>query len=122
MAGEPEPGSAREVARKDMELMIEAATKLRDDLDGHVSINQEILDGLGRVGELGTALERVKAAQWRLSLTDSLSRYELIRHRARLSLIAVGIEEGMTVSDVAEHWGISRQLAGRYLRDIKESS
>ena len=55
-----------------------------------------------------------------MALTDSLARYELLRHRARLSLIAVAVEEGMTVADIADQWRISRQLAARYLRDIEE--
>ena len=100
--------------------MMEAAEKLRDDLQGHVEINRVVLDALEQVGELAAALERVQAGRWRQTLTDSLARYELVRRRARLSLVAVGVEEGMTASDVAEVWSISRQLAARYLRDIEE--
>jgi hypothetical protein len=98
--------------------MIEAAAKLRDDLQGHVEINRVVLDALEQVGGLAAALERVQAGHWRLTLTDSLARYELLRRRARMSLVALGVEEGMTTSEVAEVWGISRQLAARYLRDI----
>jgi alkylation response protein AidB-like acyl-CoA dehydrogenase len=103
-----------------MALMMEAAAKLRDDIQSHGEINREVVRALGQVGALAPALERVQAGRWRLTLTDSLARYELLRHRARLSLIAVGVEEGMTVADVAEKWGISRQLAARYLRDIEQ--
>jgi hypothetical protein len=102
-----------------MALMMEAAAKLRDDLERHVEINREVVQALEQVGALGAALERIQAGEWRTRLTDSLARYELLRHRARLSLIAVGMEEGMTVADVAEQWSISRQLAARYLRDIE---
>lgn len=101
--------------------MIEAAAKLRDDLQSHVEINRAVLDALEQVGGLAAALGRVQAARSRLTLTDSLARYELLRRQARLSLVAVGVEEGMTASDVAELWGISRQLAARYLRDIERS-
>jgi hypothetical protein len=121
MAAESGSSPARDAARRDIELMIEAAAKLRDDIQHHVEINRVVLDALDQVGGLGAALERVQAGRWRLTLTDSLARYELLRHRARLSLVAVGIEEGMTTSDVAEQWRISRQLAARYLRDIDRS-
>lgn len=101
--------------------MIEAAAKLRDDLQSHMDINRVIIDALDQVGGLAAALERVQAGRWRQTLTDSLARYELLRRRARLSLVAVGVEEGMIASDVAEVWSISRQLAARYLRDIEGS-
>ena len=120
MPDESGSSAAREAARRDMALMMEAAAKLRDDIHAHVEVNRKVVEALEQVGALGAALERVQAGRARMTLTDSLAHYELLRHRARLSLMAVGVEEGMTVADVAEHWEISRQLAARYLRDIEQ--
>ena len=68
--------------------------------------------------QLATVLERAGSRTWRPRLTESLTAYERLRHRARLGLIALGVEQGMTVTDVQRHWAITKQLANRALRQI----
>jgi hypothetical protein len=53
----------------------------------------------------------------RHSLTGSIEQLESARHQSRLSLVAVGLREGMTIGDFGRIWGISRQLASRYARE-----
>jgi hypothetical protein len=65
-------------------------------------------------------LEGAASRTWRPRLTDSLTTYERLRHRARLRLIALGAAEGMTVADVQYHWSITKQLANRSLREIDQ--
>jgi hypothetical protein len=114
------PAEATEARRKavlEMEQLLHAASDLRDDLDGHIGVCKEIIEGLGREEDLGVVLDRVRSHEWRPKLTDALTTYERLRHRARLRLIALGVAEGMTVDDVERHWSITRQLANRSIRD-----
>ena len=102
-----------------MELLLHAAEALRADLDGHVAVCRGVIDGMERGEELGGVLDEVDARTWRPRLTDSLGDYERLRKRARLRLIALGVAEGMTVTDVERHWSITRQLANRSMREAE---
>jgi hypothetical protein len=49
----------------------------------------------------------------RRQVTETIEEFEAARHRLRLALMAVGREEGASISDVGRVLGISRQLASR---------
>jgi len=111
---------ARQRALQEMEQLLEAATALRKDLEGHEAVCREIIAGVRGGGSLASVLDGAGSRTWRPRLTDSLSTYERLRHRARLRLIALGVAEGMTVTDVEYHWSITKQLANRALREIEQ--
>jgi len=116
-AGAGDGPAARERALEEMEQLLEAATTLRRDLEGHEEACRAIIAGVRRDEPLATVLEDASSRTWRPRLTDSLTAYERLRHRARLRLIALGAAEGMTVGDVQYHWSITKQLANRALRE-----
>jgi hypothetical protein len=107
-------------AEQDMERMLAAALTLLVDLEHHVAVNRDILEGMRRHENLGEVLDRSGSGALRRRLTESLTAYERSRHRARLRLIALGIEEGMTLAEIQDRWAITRQLAQRAMRDIAE--
>jgi hypothetical protein len=107
-------------AEEEMIRLIEAAGNLRSDLEHHEAVCRTILEGI-RIGDpLGPVLEATGSSTWRPRLTESLGLYERLRHRARLRLIAVGLAEGMTSSDIQYYWAITRQLASRAVREVAE--
>ena len=53
----------------------------------------------------------------RAVITDAMLRFERLRHASRLSLFALGAEEGVTKAEVSDALGISRQLVERWLRE-----
>ena len=55
----------------------------------------------------------------RRSVSDAMSELESARHRFRLALVAVAIDNGMTAGQVGEAFGFSRQLASRYLKEAR---
>ncbi len=55
----------------------------------------------------------------RRSVSDSMNELEAARHRFRLALVAVAIDNGMTAGQVGEAFGFSRQLASRYLKEAR---
>jgi hypothetical protein len=119
LAGAEEPDT-RAKAERDLERMLESEIALLDDLEHHVVVTRQILEGVRRRDDLDEVLARARSGEWRRRLTDSLTAFERNRHRARLRLIALGTEKGMTLTEVQEHWAITRQLAQRALRDIDE--
>jgi DNA invertase Pin-like site-specific DNA recombinase len=65
-----------------------------------------------------SALANAEAGRTRQSLTADLEVLERARHASRLSLIAAGVAEGMSINSISRAWGISRQLASRYVREV----
>ena len=113
-------GVVRDRAVREMEQLLDAAEVLRADLDEHVGVCRVIIDRIRAGEEVGPTLEGVRSDKLRPKLTDSLTVYERLRHQARLRLIALGVEEGMSSADIQRHWSITRQLASRALQEVRE--
>jgi len=81
---------------------------------------------------IGTMLERevpvrevmsaFAAADLRQRMSECLSAYEEARNHVRVDLAALAKAEGMTISELARLWGVSRQLVSRYLRQSEANS
>ena len=117
--GGGQAAAARRRAILEMERLLEAADALRQDLDGHVEVCRAVLEGIRREDDLGMVLDEAGSRTWRPRMTDALTSYERLRHRARLRLVALGLAEGMTVADIQRHWSITKQLANRSIREAE---
>ena len=62
-------------------------------------------------------LPEVQADSWRAAVTDAIRGFEAARHRVRLLLVAIEVEEGRSIGEVARSWGVSRQLASRWVQE-----
>jgi len=69
---------------------------------------------------LDQALTELNTAQRRLKMTDMLSEFDECRHRVRVSITAAGLEEGMSIGDIGRAFGVSRQLAARFAKEVRE--
>ena len=86
----------------------------------HEVISQRIVASVEEDRQpLGKALQATKSSQWRTSLSTSIRNFEHLRRQARLSLIVLGLDEGMTTQDLARELGVTRQLMQRYLKEIE---
>ena len=81
-------------------------TKARRSLDGGDTVE--------------TALTKARAAETRESITVALDDFEKCRHVSRLSLIAAGLDDGMSINALGKAWGVSRQLISRYVNIIRK--
>jgi len=99
-------------ARRDAALFLKSV--LEDDVAGFD-------DGLAGIEE-GRALEILvppTAGIARLAVSDALNSFEAARHRYRLALVALAVDNGMTARQIADSFAFSRQLASRYLKEAK---
>ena len=55
----------------------------------------------------------------RRTVTDAVAEFECARHRFRLALVAVGVDNGMSGADIGAALAFSRQLASRYLQEAR---
>jgi len=68
---------------------------------------------------LSQALTELNTAERRTRMTDMLSEFDESRHRLRLSITAAGLEEGMSIGDIGRAFGVSRQLAARFAKEVR---
>ncbi len=86
---------------------------LRERIDAWEATSRGIEVGLGHGSTIAECLESQRSAKRRRETTDAFGEFERLRHDARLAMINLAVSEGMSKSDIARAWGISRQWAGK---------
>lgn len=83
---------------------------------------------LSRFDEVMTAIDSGRAmdilgpagvGQVRQAVSDAIVEFESARHRFRLALVALAVDNGMNARRIAEAFAFSRQLASRYLKEAR---
>jgi hypothetical protein len=97
-------------ARRDAAVRLQ--TVLADDVSQYEGGMAAIRAGLAKdilVPPVGGTIRR--------GVSEAMAELEAARHRFRLALVAVGIDNGMTAGQIGAAFGFSRQLASRYLKE-----
>ncbi len=113
-------GSAHDLklsAADGIEELIGATAILRSELNGHEVICRRLLNEVRVDHDMTGVLPDIHADSWRSAVTDAIRGFEAARHRVRLLLVAIEIEEGLSIGEVAKSWGVSRQLASRWVQE-----
>lgn len=93
--------------------LVEVAALLRAQLQGYEKTMTKIAARLEN-GEPGIAASTGTGIPGqRRHVTEAIEEFEAARHRLRLALFALGMEEGASMSEIGRVLGISRQLASR---------
>jgi hypothetical protein len=120
----PRPGGTRELTVYELEVA-EAMTVRRD---AAVHLQTVLADDVAqydggmaaiRAGLAKDILVPTVGGTIRRSVSDAINELEAARHRFRLALVAVAVENGMTAGQIGEAFGFSRQLASRYLKEAR---
>jgi hypothetical protein len=64
-------------------------------------------------------LDRSVGGSARRTVTDAVAEFEAARHRTRVALVAVGVDNGMSGAEIGQALSFSRQLASRYLAEAR---
>ena len=112
----------REVALADPESLLRSAEDLAVCLRATTATYQKALEALASGMGVAPVLREVGAGDTRQRLTAALAEFEQRRHVSRLSLVAAELDEGSTIHDISRTWGISRQLASRYVNGIRSEA
>lgn len=111
--------SLRDEAVRDVEALILGVDQLSEHLRSIRDTYTELRRILEEGGSVAGALRAVGADEARQAMTAVLDDFERRRHDSRLSLIAADLDEGSTINEISRTWGISRQLASRYVKAIR---
>jgi hypothetical protein len=107
----------RRSAADSIEELIGATSVLRTELNAHEATCRKVLDEVRVDHAITGVLPQVQADTWRSAVTDAIRGFEAARHRVRLLLVAIEVEEGRSIGEVARSWGVSRQLASRWVQE-----
>jgi hypothetical protein len=108
---------AVEAVEELIEALVDAGAEIRN-------TEQALRLALKRVQEdeeLETVILMVQPAGLRQSLNDALEVVNQKRHTTRLKVFALALERGHSIAEMGRSWGISRQLASRYVREAAAS-
>jgi hypothetical protein len=72
-----------------------------------------------RGGDVASALIDMHPEESRHKVNDSLLHLDHCRHDVRVKVFALALEGGMTVDQLSEVWGISRNLAARIAKEAR---
>ncbi len=109
----------RSSASSGLEELIEVTAALRRQLAVHESLCRRVLADVDGQVPVGRALTEVRADSWRSTVTTAIQEFEVTRHRARLALVAMSLQDGMSIAEIARAWGVSRQLASRWVQECR---
>ena len=96
-----------------------ASGELREELLANERATDVMVEGLARGVPVDQMLDRVDSERIRPQLTGSLQNFERLRRRARIRMVAVALEQGLTVEDIQQRWAITRSLAVRNIREAR---
>ncbi len=94
--------------------------------DAAVHLQQVLIDDVAsyeggmQVVKGGGAMDYLDPAvggNLRQGVSDAMTAFEATRHRFRVALVAVAVDNGMTGAQIGEAFAFSRQLASRYLKE-----
>ncbi len=116
---EPSPTSARGRVVGALRELQQVSADLRDELRANEKATDVMVEGLVQGVPLEQLLDTVNSERMRPQLTGSLQSFERQRRVARLRMIALALEQGMSVEDIQRRWAITRSLAVRNIREAR---
>lgn len=93
--------------------LVECSALLRQHLQQYERAMLKIAKRLEDGGRGVSASAGTSIPTQRRQVTEAIEEFEASRHQLRLSLFALGQEEGASISEIGRVLGISRQLASR---------
>ena len=100
-------------ARRDAAVHLQAV--LADDIEQYDGGVAAIRAGYARY-----MLDSSVGGNIRQSVSEAMGELEAARHRFRLALVAVALDNGMTAGQIGAAFAFSRQLASRYLKEARQ--
>ena len=98
-----------------------ALRRLIEQLEAQLAWNGNLIDQLGRDVPLPDALVANESAQCSVSMTRELAAFDRARFDMRVGLARTLRSQGLSNSDIAEAFGVSRQLVHRFLASDGDS-
>jgi hypothetical protein len=104
-------------ATSSLKELLDALAEARDEIRRSEQGIRRTLRKVERGERLAVVVISDEPSESRQSFDDAMEALTALRHRARSLIFALAVEEGLSIGEVGRTWGISRQLASRYVRE-----
>ena|GEM_PF-963472 len=101
----------------DVRRYTEAGERLIERLQIQNRWNQDDIDRLSAGSTLMESVRATDSAARSRDLTTILAAFEESRREIRASVVAAALAEGATIVEISEIFGVSRQLANRFVKE-----
>jgi len=102
-----------------IERYSEAGDRLAERLAAQRTWNDEDIERLRDGVTLAESTAQTGSADRSRDLTRIMADFERSRREIRAAVVAAALGEGMTITEVAEIFGVSRQLANRFVKEAR---
>ncbi len=102
-----------------VERYTQAGDRLIERLQAQRVWNLEDIEHLRDGMTIATSTRDTRSAERSRDLTRIMDEFEQSRREIRVAVVAAALEEGMTISEIADIFGVSRQLANRFVKDAR---
>lgn len=96
-----------------------ACDRLIERLEAQRAWNIEDMGHLREGATMSLSTKQTRSADRSRDLTRILAEFEQSRREIRAAVVAAALAEGMTISEIADIFGVSRQLANRFVKDAR---
>lgn len=97
----------------------EAGDRLKERLEAQRAWNDTDIERLREGVSLSQSSRSTRSADRSRDLTRIMAEFEKSRRDIRAAVVAAALDEGMTIAEIADIFGVSRQLANRFVRDAR---
>jgi DNA-directed RNA polymerase specialized sigma24 family protein len=102
---------------EELDTLQEAQRRVQLALDNSTAALEVAREHVKRDGNVSDFAGLLQPAPLRATLSGALTDFEQSRHRAQRILFRLLHYEGMSMSEIARSWGISRQLVSRFINE-----
>jgi hypothetical protein len=99
-----------------------ALRRLNKQLEAQLAWNEHLIDQLGRDALLPDALVANESARLSVNMTRELAEFDRARFDMRVGVARALRSQGLSNPDIAEAFGVSRQLVHRFLAGDENSN
>jgi hypothetical protein len=107
----------RDLALAGLREFQQEAASLRASLRSYETALNRVGRRIERGDVLHEAMDKVGLSDLRVDVVERLTSFEVARHRMRVACFRMSLTEGLSMTEVARLWGISRQLASRVAKE-----
>ncbi|MGO8871141.1 MAG: hypothetical protein ACLQPH_07010, partial [Acidimicrobiales bacterium] len=111
--------SPRDASIRDLREALTSMRETREQVVATEAAYATAIESIAGGTPIAVTLEAITAASTRLDVNSVLDELEQRRHRARLSMVAAGLDEGMSIGAVLRKMGLSRQLGARIAKEAR---
>ena len=102
-----------------IERYTQAGDQLIERLQVQRAWNLEDTERLRSGATIAGSTRDTRSAERSRDLTRILSEFEHSRREIRTAVVAAALSEGMTINEIADIFGVSRQLANRLVKEAR---